>query len=75
MSDRQTPPSVEPDTNIEPLVVFDEDALIWIVTCPTTACSRTFAEVRLSVALRRYAEHRDLPTFSTANITADLLAV
>lgn len=75
MSDRQTPQAVPADTDTEPLVVFDDDALVWIVTCPTAACSRTFAEVRLSVAMRRYCEHRDLPTFTTRTITADLLAV
>ena len=74
MSDRQTH-TVPADTTIEPLVVFDDDTLVWIVTCPTPACSRVFAEVRLSVAMRRYEEHRDLPAFATANITADLLAV
>lgn len=75
-SDHQTLPA--PDTNIEPLVMFDEDALVWIVTCPTDACPKVFADVRLSAAMRRYEAHRDLPTFrpvSSRHVMADDLAV
>lgn len=74
MSDRQTQP-IPADTDIEPLVTFDEDHLFWIVACPSPACPKAFADVRLSVAMRRYREHRDLPAFALSTLTADLLAV
>ena len=75
MSDRQTPPA---DTDLEPIVMFDEDDLIWIITCASPDCDHLIADVRLSSAMRRYREHRDLPAFipiAQRHIVADDLAV
>jgi len=55
--------TVAPDTNTEPIVTFNDDDLIWIVRCPSDECGKVYAHVRLSNAMRRYCEHRDLPVF------------